>query len=160
MVTLRYAVPDDAPRIVEMAGLLCLHEGKPLPDLTVEDFLRDGFGSHPPFVTLVAEKDNELIGYAAYYWGYDLETARTGVHIADLFVLPAERGKGVGHLLVSAVAETCRNEGGNWVQWFCQKTNNLALDFYAKLGASLEDDAVSFCLEGAPLDALVGWTER
>jgi GNAT superfamily N-acetyltransferase len=155
MIKLRHAVPDDAPQIVEMAGLLCLHEGKPLPRLSIEEFVRDGFGPQAAFFTVVAEEDGKLLGYVAFYPGYDLETAGRGLHIADLFVHSPHRGRGVGKMLMAAVAKHCKHDGGSWVQWFCQKTNRLGLDFYTSLGPALEDDAVSFCLQGARLDALV-----
>ena len=155
MLSIRNATAADAAEIVDMVGLLCLHEEKPLPAFTVEDFLRDCLGSHPAFSTLVAECDDKLVGYISFYWGYDLETACRGLHIADLFVQSVDRRAGVGGMLVAAVAKHCKNDGGNWVQWFCQKTNRLAFDFYQHLGAALEDDAVSFCLSGDRFMALI-----
>jgi ribosomal protein S18 acetylase RimI-like enzyme len=158
MLRIRDATPDDAAEIVRMTGLLCLHEGKPLPDFTVNDFRRDGFGSDPAFHTLVAERDNKLVGYVLYYGGYDVETAKRGLHIADLFVLSTERGKGVGKTLIREVARVCEQNGGRWVQWFCQKANTIAFEFYSRLGARLEDDAVSFCLGGVRLASLLDET--
>jgi ribosomal protein S18 acetylase RimI-like enzyme len=154
MLTIRAATAADAAQIVNMVGLLCLHEGKPLPDFAVDDFLRDCLGPQPAFSTLVAESDGKLAGYVSYYAGYDLETAKRGCHIADLFVHSGERGTGIGRKLVAAVAKDCKNNGGNWVQWFCQKTNDLAFDFYTHVGGSLENDAVSFCLTGARFQTL------
>ncbi|MEX2287198.1 MAG: GNAT family N-acetyltransferase [Planctomycetaceae bacterium] len=160
MLKVRNAVPDDAAAIVKMVDLLCLHEGKPHTTMTAEDFVRDSFGADPDLSTLVCERNHEIVGYLSYYWGYDLETGKRGLHIADLFVVSPERGKGVGTMLVTALTGICKNNGGDWVQWFCQKTNGSAFNFYTGLGAKLEDDAVSFCLQGPRLDSMIENSRR
>ena len=103
-------------------------------------FRREGFGRKAAFRTLVAEIDGEPVGYALFYFGYDVDTASRGAHLADLFVAKSRRRAGIGRALVAAVREECRRAGGSWVAWFVQRDNLEALAFYRVLGAERDDD--------------------
>lgn len=68
MLTLRDAVPSDAPQIVAFIKALALYEREPgKPVVTAADILRFGFGEHPLIFTVIAEWDGEPVGFALYF---------------------------------------------------------------------------------------------
>lgn len=148
---------DDGRRVCALAAGLSAHEGQPPPCFTEIEFRRDGFGSRPAFTVLVAELDGAasrgLVGYALYYPGYDIESATRGVHLADLYVVPAARRLGVGRALMAATARRVRQDGGRWMAWLAYRGNADALAFYNRLGGN-QPDAVCFDMGPQALDRL------
>jgi ribosomal protein S18 acetylase RimI-like enzyme len=71
----------------------------------------------------------------------------------DLFVIPAARGRGVGHALMAAVAaETVRTDLVS-LEWGVHPTNTAALEFYRRLGAATAEVRI-MSLTGAELHDL------
>lgn len=64
----------------------------------------DGFGPHPLFHCLVAEKKGRLIGYAIFYFTYSTWCGKA-MYLEDLYVIPEVRKHGVGSLLFDAVVK-------------------------------------------------------
>jgi GNAT superfamily N-acetyltransferase len=60
--------------------------------------------------------------------------ATRGIWLEDLFVLPEQRGAGVGRALLAAVAASVPEAGGR-LEWAALDWNELALGFYERLGA-------------------------
>jgi len=98
-------------------------------------FLRDGFGERPAFAGIVAEEEGRVVGYLLYHFGYDSDAAERTLYIADLYVQSTARRRGVGTLLVKAAAGIAREAGAGEMIWSVYRDNDLAADFYEKLGA-------------------------
>ncbi len=101
----------------------------------VEKFLRDGFGPNPAFSGLVAEAEDEIIGYLLYYPGYESDDITRILHIIDLYVRERWRHQGVGRALMAEVANICRQLGGTQLVWTVWVRNKPAFTFYKSLGA-------------------------
>ena len=106
------------------------------------------FGERPAAEALIAECDGEPAGYAVYFPTFSTFLAIQGVWLEDLFVRPSHRRKGLGRLLLAAVAARTRERGGERLEWAALDWNELALDFYRGLGAGRMDEWITHRLVG------------
>ena len=83
---------------------------------------------------LVAVADAQVIGVVLYYPGYDTLSATYGHHLADIIVTHEKRGRGIGKLLVKALAKRTLDVGKDWVSLTVLKKNDAAHAFYQALG--------------------------
>ena len=139
MIVTRPACPEDAETVARMAHALSLVDGGKPSQFTADAFARDGFGTAPAFLSMIAEWKGETVGYAVYYMGYDTDTATKGAYLADLYVSEHARRRGAGRALVSAVADATRDAGGRWMFWSVLKRNRGARRFYKQIAPELKD---------------------
>ena len=142
MITVRPALPEDAELIARMARALSLADGGRSSRFTAESFLRDGFGDHAAFSTVIAELAGEVVGYAIYYPGYDTDSATRGIYLADLYVDQTRRRQGIGRALIAGLAAEARGDGARWMFWSVLKRNRGARRFYKKIAPELKDGIV------------------
>jgi len=93
-----------------------------------------GGGGH---TLLLAERDDEVIGYALVSVGAGAATWDIGDRVAEietLSVLEGERGKGVGRALTEAAAEVAKDAGAGSVAVGVAHTNENAIRFYEREG--------------------------
>lgn len=107
--------------------------------ITVEDLIRDGFGSNPLFHVFVAEVELEVVGIALYYYRYSTWKGKT-IHLEDLVVKEKMRGSGVGFALYSEVIKQGKKDGVRRIEWNVLDWNTPAINFYKKSGAKVLDD--------------------
>ncbi|HEX8475280.1 MAG TPA: GNAT family N-acetyltransferase [Pyrinomonadaceae bacterium] len=112
-----------------------------------EAYLRDGFGSNPAFAGLVAQHGDDIHGYLLYHPGYDADYATRTLHIVDLYVRDEWRGRGVGRALMEQASRICRNLGGTQMCWPVYARNQMALQFYERMGARLTKDTLFMRLD-------------
>lgn len=141
-ITVRPATAEDADAIARMARALSVSDGGRASRFSAGAFVRDGFGEHPAFSALVAERGGLATGYAVYYWGYDTDSATRGVYLADLYVDADSRRSGVGTALMKGVSRLTRDQGGRWIFWSVLKRNKAARKFYRHLAPELKDVAI------------------
>ncbi|KAK1062114.1 Peroxygenase 1 [Friedmanniomyces endolithicus] len=101
---------------------------------------------HPTDVSAV------VAGMALYFPNYSTWRALPGLHLEDLYVRPAYRGRGYGRLLISALAQEVLRMGGGRLEWSCLKWNEGSLRFYEGLGARRMEGWVGLRLEGGQLE--------
>jgi len=131
--TIRIAAVADAEALAALAEEFHAAHGDPTGHLTPEAIRRDGFGADPEFQVLVAEARVGLVGYALFYDAYEPSYAARGVYMADLYVRPSARRRGVGRRLIAAVAGHARAHGRRYVWWVAQAANTRAQAFYRTL---------------------------
>jgi ribosomal-protein-alanine N-acetyltransferase len=83
--------------------------------------------ARPGGLCVVAEEGGEVVGYAVA-WGSE------EVHLANLAVEPAVRGKGVGDALIRAVLDYGRRRSAESVYLEVRQSNSVARRFYARHG--------------------------
>ncbi len=125
------------PLILQLIRELALYEREPEAVVATEaDLLRDGFGDAPRrFACLMAEVEGIPAGFALYFHNFSTWRGRAGIHLEDLFVRPALRGRGIGKALLTAVAKIAVEEGCPRLQWDVLEWNVAAIGFYEKMGA-------------------------
>ncbi len=104
---------------------------------TVEDMQRDSFGSNPVFGFHVAELDGTIVGMAVYFVKYSTWKGK-GLYLDDLIVSEKYRGKGIGQKLFDAFVAEAKSIGAKQVHWQVLDWNTPAIEFYKKLGSSIE----------------------
>ena len=132
----RPACPADVPRVWELLlGLAdyerLRHEVTGSPERLAEHL----FGPRPWLECLVAESGQALVGYALFYPTYSSFRTVPTMWLEDLFVVPAERGRGAGRALLAAVAQIALARGFAALDWNVLDWNQPSIDFYRKLGA-------------------------
>ena len=155
--TVRPATVADAAHLLELVDALAEYEKleRPTPDAR-ERLVQDAFGPRPRFGVLLAEGAEGLAGYALFFEIYSSFRARPTLWLEDLFVRPERRGGGHGLRLFRAVAAEAHRRGCARMEWNVLRWNQLAIDFYVRLGAAPLDEWQTYRLEGPALDAIAG----
>src|SRR5262249_10792562 len=118
MLIIRYATPADVPTMLRFVHELATYEREPDAVIATEaDLLRDGFALAPDgsplnspirFRTLIAELTEEgtttPAGFALFFTSYSTWLGHHGIRLEDLYVTPAQRGKGIGRALLTRLA--------------------------------------------------------
>lgn len=73
----------------------------------------DAFGAH--FHLTLAVDKNALIGFAAWCPTYDLHHCLPGIEVIDMYVRPAQRGRGVAACLLARVAADATQLGATFM---------------------------------------------
>ena len=116
--------------------------------VATEDLLRDAlFGSRPVAEVLIAYWNDEPAGFALFFHNFSTFLGRRGIYLEDLFVDPAQRGKGIGKALLLHLAKLAKERNCGRFEWAVLDWNKPAIDFYKSLGAVPLDDWTLFRLE-------------
>lgn len=133
MITIRRATCDDAAGVHSLIHGLATHQDQAWGlTVSVEDLQR--LLARPEVGYLIAERDGAAAGYVSWLQRVGFWSGQDYLHLDDLYVTGAERGNGVGELLMRAIAEAA---GGKMIRWEVAETNVAAQRFYERLGATL-----------------------
>lgn len=137
--TIRKAIKSDVFDILGLIQHLAEFENEPKAVVvTVKDIENDGFGEHPLFQVLVAEKEGIIVGMALFYYRYSTWKGKT-IHLEDLIVLEHMRKQNIGSSLYDAVLKQAYEEKVRRVEWVVLDWNAPARDFYLSTGAKILD---------------------
>lgn len=155
---IRAATPDDAADIARLIDQLADYEGLSGESSPDTDALRQHLDpeAYPRCEALVAVDvtTGKKVGFALYFWNYSTFLTRFGIYLEDLFVKTEFRGRGVGYALFKRLAQIAVDRGCERMDWNVLDWNDLALDFYSRLGARTLDDWKTVRLEGPALRKL------
>jgi len=129
---------DDAVVLSGLIDALNRHEHDPVGAMTVDRIERDLFGEAPWLEGVLAVRDERAVGYALFHATYETVFAARGLYVQDLFVIEAERGRGVGRALIGALSRTARARGGGFLWWTSKPWNTRAQAAYAAWGATAD----------------------
>lgn len=152
---IRDATRDDVPAIHALIGELADYEK------LRHEFVGDAaqLASHlfdePRCAhALVAEGPDAIIGFALYFYNYSTFLCRPGLYLEDLYVQPAQRGRGVGKVLLRELAARAVARGCGRMEWAVLDWNTPSIGFYRSLGAVPMDEWTTFRLTGEALTRL------
>lgn len=91
------------------------------------------FDAAEPVHALVAEQDNQLLGFAHYLFHRSTTLINPCCYLQDLFTIEAARGHGVGRALIEAVRDQAAIAGSSRLYWQAHETNHSAMKLYDKL---------------------------
>ena len=140
-VRVRRAAPADARTLQVMLRELADHEG-------------DGHHVHvdvdrwaellaePRVVVLIAEDATGELGYVSAVHQLNLWMGRDILNLDDLYVRESARNRGVGDLLMSALAGHAATEQ-LLIRWEMRADNDGAQRFYRRLGATLRTKVIA-----------------
>ncbi|MFN4023865.1 MAG: GNAT family N-acetyltransferase [Hyphomonas sp.] len=157
MPSIRFATDADVPVILRFIRALAAYEKLSHDCVATEESLRATlFGDRPYAEVLLIEDDGAAHGFALFFHNYSTFLAKPGIYLEDLFVDPAQRGKGYGKALLAKLAEIAVARGCGRLEWSVLDWNQPSIDFYLSLGARPMDEWTIYRLDGDALEALGG----
>ncbi len=155
-VAIRVATAGDAKTIYKFIVQLATYEREPDAVETTAEVLRAQLASDsPPFECLIAEVSSGApVGFALFFPSYSTWRGLPGIYLEDLFVPEAERGRGIGTMLLAELARLTLARGGARLEWSVLDWNQPSIDFYEHLGAEIRRDWLPCRLSGKALASL------
>jgi GNAT superfamily N-acetyltransferase len=154
-IDIRMARETDIPLILQFIQSLAEYERLRESCVATEEQLHATlFGDKPGAEVIIASIDDEPMGFALFFHNYSTFLAQRGLYLEDLFVKPEARGHGVGYALLSALARIAIERGCGRLEWAVLDWNQLAIDFYKRIGARPLDDWTVFRMTGDALENL------
>ncbi len=130
----RRAGTGDLPTLLPLLQAYWEYDGIEYRDADVRRGLRE-LADHPELGgAYLVERGGRALGYFIFTWGFDLEFGGRHGWVTDLFLLPSERGQGLGRQIVAFIDELLRAGGATCVELVVEHDNAEAQAFYRKLG--------------------------
>lgn len=142
-ITIRRAVKEDCPRLLELVQELATYERAPQEvTVTLPHFEESGFGANPVWWAFVAEENGTILGFALYYIRYSTWKGQR-MYLEDIIVTEAARGRGIGQLLMEQLIDEAKERKFNAIVWQVLEWNEPAINFYKKFNASFDGEWVN-----------------
>ncbi|OSZ80672.1 GNAT family N-acetyltransferase [Chitinophagaceae bacterium IBVUCB2] len=146
-VTIRRAVKEDCPRLLELITELAVYEKAPNEvTVSLSHFEESGFGDNPVYWSFVAEEDGVILGFALYYIRYSTWKGQR-MYLEDILVTEAARGKGIGKLLLDRLIVEAREKKLSAIVWQVLEWNEPAINFYKKYNAKFDPEWVNCSID-------------
>ncbi|GAB4242980.1 MAG: GNAT family N-acetyltransferase [Stanieria sp.] len=104
---------------------------------TIEQLKQTLFGNSQLARVLLAEIEEEVVGYALFFTTYSSFLAQPSIWLDDLFVILPKRGQGIGTALLNHLAKIAQEQNCGRLEWTVNKNNHKAIAFYQQLGANI-----------------------
>lgn len=145
-LVIRSAEASDYAAVRGLADALAAHLEEPPPPLTLERYLAFYVREHAPLHLFVALLEDRVVGMIAWILTHELYSAQAGMYISDIAVHADARRKGVGKALMSKAKEWASDHGVTKLGWDVWHRNASAMQFYERLGATIDTEAVPHLL--------------
>lgn len=134
-ILVRKAHEADFPQIIDLIKEFALFQKTPEKVfISLDQMIKD----KDIFQCLVAASKNEIVGFASYFFTYYSWTGR-GLHLDDLYVKESFRKTGTGKKLLDDIINLAKEEKCKNVRWMVSGWNRNAIDFYKKIGATVDE---------------------
>jgi GNAT superfamily N-acetyltransferase len=154
--TLRPAALRDLEAIVGLIGELAAFEQLThLLEVTSAKLRPHLFGERPVAECLVAEADQQVVAFALFFTNFSTFLAKPGLYLEDLYVQPAQRGRGIGRALLQRLGALAVDRGCGRFEWSVLDWNVDAIRFYEQMGATVMPDWRICRVSGAALQRFV-----
>lgn len=163
---IRTAGPADVPELLAMVRELAEYERlSAYVTASEQDYQRALFGDGSHAHAAIAEVHGvhgegvevvEVVGYMVWFRSFSTFSARSKLYLEDLYVRPAQRGRGIGKAMLADLARRCVEAGLVRMHWQVLDWNAPSIAFYRSLGAEVSGEWLSCTLSGPALSALAG----
>lgn len=138
-IEIRKALPGDFEEVHKLIMKFATFIKTPEKvQITPEQMIKD----QKLFKCLVATNENEIIGFATYFFSYYSWTGKA-IYLDDLYVKDDYRGKGIGSSLFNKVMKIGKEENCFKMRWQVSNWNDKAQEFYKSKGASIDNVEVN-----------------
>jgi len=136
-VFVRKAIPIDALTLLELIHGLAIYEKLQPPDADAQKRLtNDLFGPRPRIDAYLGFYDGKAVAYAIVFETYSSFLALPTLYLEDLFVLPEYRSRKIGIAMFRTLVSEALRRGCGRMEWAVLDWNQLAIDFYKRVGAT------------------------
>jgi GNAT superfamily N-acetyltransferase len=158
-VVIRPGERADVPVIAELIrGLARFEKLEHEVTLTEDRLAANLFGPHHYAETLIAQENGSAgdvpVGFALFFHNFSTFLAQPGIYLEDLFVIPEQRGRGIGRALLKELARLAVERGCGRLEWSVLDWNREAIAFYERLGARPNSEWNVYRLSGEALSSL------
>jgi GNAT superfamily N-acetyltransferase len=157
-VVIRAAAPADGETFLALVDALADYEklDRPTPEARAR-LLNDAFGPAPHRIRVfLGEVEGRSVAYAITCETYSSFLALPTLYLEDLFVLPDYRRHGIGRAFFGHLAGEALRGGYGRMEWVVLDWNQLAIDFYDKLGARRMTEWYTYRLTAEQLREIAG----
>lgn len=138
MILIREAKPKDICAVLQLIRELADFEREPKAVVNTESELHQHIFKDKICNAIVADDNNEIIGFALYYNSYSTWKGKC-LYLEDLYVQEARRKHGVGALLFEKIISIAEYQKVRRLEWLVLDWNQPAIQFYKKYGANLDN---------------------
>ena len=103
---------------------------------------------------VICEYDGIPAGFALFFHNFSTFLGRPGIFIEDLFVKPEFRGRGLGKILFSFLAQIAVERNCGRLEWACLNWNKPSIAFYKSQGAKAMDEWTIYRITGDGINKL------
>ncbi|MGB0402796.1 MAG: GNAT family N-acetyltransferase [Salibacteraceae bacterium] len=140
---IRKGTQTDVPQLLNLIKELAAYENEPdAVTVTEEILLNDGFGEKPAFEFLVAQKGENVVGIALYYYQYSTWKGRS-LYLEDVIVKESERMQGIGSMLMNELISISKKEKVKRLDWQVLDWNEPAISFYKKYNTQFDNEWIN-----------------
>lgn len=155
MFNIRFAEKKDAKTIFDFIKDLAEFEKLSYQVITSPELIDEKlFGAKKFAEVLLAEENNQVLGFAVFFHNYSTFLGKPGLYLEDLFVKPEARGKNIGKSLLKKLAAIAYERDCGRMEWTVLDWNTPAIKFYEQLGAKPVAGWTIFRLEQDKLRSL------
>ena len=139
LISIREAKKEDAEAMMQLIRELAAYEKAPDEvTVSIDEFIKCGFGEDPVWWGYVSEIDYAVVGFALYYVRYSTwKGAR--MYLEDIIVTEEHRGKGIGKLLFEKLITIAKEKKFHGMVWQVLEWNQPAINFYNKYDGKIPD---------------------
>lgn len=154
-LSIRKAVEADCALILKFIVQLAEYEKLAHEVVATEEQLYQTLFADKAYAhVVIAEYNNEPVGFALYFFNYSTFLAKPGLYLEDLYVIPEARGKKIGKALLIHLAQIALENNCGRFEWWVLDWNQSAIDFYRSIGAIGMDEWTVQRVDGERLEAL------
>ncbi|MDA9764023.1 MAG: GNAT family N-acetyltransferase [Opitutales bacterium] len=152
---IRKSTRDDVGTILGLIYKLAEYEELTDMVTATEEQLQETMFCEQPYAHCqLAFWNGEPVAYALYFFNYSTFLAQPGLYLEDLFVVPENRGNGIGKEMLLSLAREAKERNCGRMEWMALDWNTRAHDFYLNLGAKMLEEWKLFRATGESLDKL------
>lgn len=150
---IRLAGPDDAPALNRMITEFAAYER--LPNHSTIESLRHEL-SRPDRVieAVLATVGGEPVGMATFFQTYSTFAARRGLYLEDIYIREEWRNRSIATAILRFIARIALQRSYARVEFNILLWNNIAIEFFEKLGATPNSAWTTYRLSGEWLQRL------
>lgn len=146
MILIREAKPKDISAVLQLIRELANFEREPKAVVNTESELHQHIFKDKICNAIVADDNNEIIGFALYYNSYSTWKGKC-LYLEDLYVQEARRKHGIGALLFEKIISIAKYQKVRRLEWLVLDWNQPAIQFYKKYEANLDNSWVNGKIE-------------
>jgi GNAT superfamily N-acetyltransferase len=138
LFNIRAATPKDVAAILTLIRELAEYEKLAHEVVATEiDLHKALFSEKPEAESVIAECDDNAIGFALFFHNFSTFLGKPGLYLEDLYIKPEFRGQGFGRKMLAHLANLAVQRGCGRFEWAVLDWNAPAIRFYEGLGAKI-----------------------